>query len=110
MAHYTATKENDIIREIFLHGKTMAQVARELSESNTNSVTYSLSPTELTSQAVDFTSTLFSKSIRGLPWVRTRMPLKDVFVLSFINGFPQVDRFLGNILLLLIVDLSSFLS
>ena len=26
---YTATRENDIIKEIFLHGKTMAQVARE---------------------------------------------------------------------------------
>lgn len=27
--HYTATRENDIIKEIFLHGKTMAAVARE---------------------------------------------------------------------------------
>lgn len=27
--HYTAARENDIIKEIFLHGKTMAQVARE---------------------------------------------------------------------------------
>lgn len=26
---YTATRENGIIKEIFLHGKTMAQVARE---------------------------------------------------------------------------------
>lgn len=26
---YTATRENDIIKEIFLHGKTMAAVARE---------------------------------------------------------------------------------
>ena len=26
---YTAARENDIIKEIFLHGKTMAQVARE---------------------------------------------------------------------------------
>ena len=29
MERYTATRENDIIKEIFLHGKTMAQVARE---------------------------------------------------------------------------------
>jgi RNA polymerase sigma factor (sigma-70 family) len=29
VAHYTAARENDIIKEIFLHGKTMAQVARE---------------------------------------------------------------------------------
>lgn len=29
MERYTATKENEIIKEIFLHGKTMAAVARE---------------------------------------------------------------------------------
>ena len=29
MERYTATRENEIIREIFLHGKTMAAVERE---------------------------------------------------------------------------------
>ena len=29
MERYTATRENDIIKEIFIHKKTMAQVARE---------------------------------------------------------------------------------
>ena len=29
VAHYTATRENGIIKEIFLHNKSMAQVARE---------------------------------------------------------------------------------
>ena len=29
MERYTATKENEIIKEIFLHDKTMAAVARE---------------------------------------------------------------------------------
>lgn len=29
MERYTATRENDIIKEIFLHKKIMAQVARE---------------------------------------------------------------------------------
>ena len=26
---YTTTRENDIIKEVFLHGKSMAQIARE---------------------------------------------------------------------------------